>query len=344
MDNNLNEEIEEVALLSQINLIMKKCEETNKILVNTMKILKSYVNQLKNDFKIDTTGNLEKQIKNRKEILTSLLKLPYQRNEVHSSISELIRITSDLHIDSINISKKLDEEYINIMKLNETLTKELMKLIEEKKKEDLEKIKEEYESEKKKLELYISNENEFKKKLENRRIIENEGILNEEEIKQIEIWCVYQMGEIVFDSNKNNWKKNTSEFDSKIMNRRKILIIIETDNNNKFGAFIHSPINIIDEWIEDKNAFIFSIKNINGEKKISNHTIKEERYGIIVHPKEENMLFMIGSGGQIIIRKEDSEYPSTCNQNDSFEFEDKEDFLCDGFEFKLKRLIVIQMN
>ena len=42
--------------------------------------------------------------------------------------------------------------------------------------------------------------------------------------------------------------------------KNNLVFLIETESNKKFGCFIDSEI-YIDEYIEDKNAFLFSIDN-----------------------------------------------------------------------------------
>ena len=44
--------------------------------------------------------------------------------------------------------------------------------------------------------------------------------------KQLEDWTGLKCGEIIFDSNKDNWSINISVFDSKIMNKNNLMFII----------------------------------------------------------------------------------------------------------------------
>ena len=61
---------------------------------------------------------------------------------------------------------------------------------------------------------------------------------------------------ILFDSKKN---KN---FDS-ILYMKNVLFYIETENNQKFGCFISSPITIKNEYISDSYCFLFKINENN---------------------------------------------------------------------------------
>ena len=46
------------------------------------------------------------------------------------------------------------------------------------------------------------------------------------QVKQIEEWIELEYGEVIFDSNIDNWKEKTSTFDSKIMNEEVILFLL----------------------------------------------------------------------------------------------------------------------
>ena len=56
--------------------------------------------------------------------------------------------------------------------------------------------------------------------------------LTKEEMKQIEEWTGKKCSEIIFDSDKDNWDVNTSDFDAKIMNKSHLVFVIEDEENN----------------------------------------------------------------------------------------------------------------
>ena len=84
--------------------------------------------------------------------------------------------------------------------------------------------------------------------------------LTQKEMKQIEKWTKLKMKEIIFDSKIHNWKEDESNFDSKILNKSNLLFLIDFEGI-KFGGFISSKIDKIDEWIKDDHAFIFTFKD-----------------------------------------------------------------------------------
>ena len=70
----------------------------------------------------------------------------------------------------------------------------------------------------------------------------------------------------IFDNEIDNWDMKTSVFDHRIFNRKRIILIASDSNGNVFGGFLNSPIIKENMSIEDKNAFIFSLKS-NGRLK-----------------------------------------------------------------------------
>ena len=74
-------------------------------------------------------------------------------------------------------------------------------------------------------------------------------------------------GEIVFDSDKDNWNDNTI-FNERIIGRSCVAVVIEDTKGNRFGGYVHKQIESIDstETMRDQNAFLFSL-NSNGRLK-----------------------------------------------------------------------------
>ena len=126
-------------------------------------------------------------------------------------------------------------------------------------------------------------ENKMSKYVEKKEIIEiieeeKNGKIKREmmtlkEIKQIENWTNKRCGEIIFDSNKDDWNVNTSTFDSKLLFKEKIIFLIEDINGNIFGCYSHEIIDKKNERITDSNFFLFSLKSTGrylGMTKIPN--------------------------------------------------------------------------
>ncbi|BFU19283.1 trichohyalin, putative [Entamoeba histolytica] len=163
-------------------------------------------------------------------------------------------------------------------------------------------------------------------------------------IKQIEELTEKRISNILFDSDIDNWNKNTSVFDQRIMNKEHIIIIIEDEDGNKFGGYIHSKIESAREWINDSQSFVFSLESkgrIEGMKKFD---IKQPQYAFILHNQSDNYLF--GIGYDIGVFKENNKTKSHCNQR-SFKYEGIKNALCGNKfpnRFTPKRIIVIEMK
>ena len=64
--------------------------------------------------------------------------------------------------------------------------------------------------------------------------------------------------EVIFDSNICDWSINSSTFDERLLDKENIIIMIEIEDNIKFGIYIHERINQINQHIKDSKSFIFS--------------------------------------------------------------------------------------
>ncbi|BFU26166.1 trichohyalin, putative [Entamoeba histolytica] len=164
------------------------------------------------------------------------------------------------------------------------------------------------------------------------------------QIKQIEEWTEKRINNILFDSDKDNWNKNKSVFDQRIMYKEHIIIIVEDEEGNKFGGYVNSKIDE-DEWINDSKSFLFSLESngrIDGMKKFD---IEEPGHAFYLHNQSNNWLFVFGLD-DIEVYKENDKTLSYCKQL-SFEYEGISNALC-GNEwpnrFTTYRIIVIEMK
>ena len=72
--------------------------------------------------------------------------------------------------------------------------------------------------------------------------------LTSKEKKQIEEWCELKCGEIIFDSDVENWPTNSSILNDKIIGKKQLVFIIEDDENEKFGYYLNTE--IVEEFDE----------------------------------------------------------------------------------------------
>ncbi|BFU24939.1 trichohyalin, putative [Entamoeba histolytica] len=166
-------------------------------------------------------------------------------------------------------------------------------------------------------------------------------------IKQIEEWTERRINNILFDSDKDDWKENTTVFGERIWNKKHIIIIIEDSEGNKFGGYVNCKIDKVDNFVYDSQSFLFSLES-NRMKKFDN---KQQQYAFKLFNQFCGWLFAFGCGligyyDDIQVYKENNKTKSRCKQL-LFEYEGIENELCgkeDPKCFTPKRIIAIEMK
>ena len=159
----------------------------------------------------------------------------------------------------------------------------------------------------------------------------------ERNIKQIEEWSSTTFKEVVFDSDIDDWSKDTSTFDQKIFNREKLTFIMEDTEGNVFGGFVNAKIDKYvyceyGEWkgskITDKNAFVFSLRSNGRLKEPMKFDFKSENrdWAFQLQKSIDDYLFVFGGGNDIRINKENSKSECYCNE-ESFDYQGKKKVL-----------------
>ncbi|BFU18508.1 trichohyalin, putative [Entamoeba histolytica] len=169
--------------------------------------------------------------------------------------------------------------------------------------------------------------------------------MNKVFINQIEEWTERRISNILFDSDKDDWNRNTSVFDQRIMNKEHIIIIIEDEEGNKFGGYVNSKIDKINDYINDSKSFVFSLESKGRMKGMKKFDIKLPEYAFYLYNQSNNDLFAFGLD-DIEVYKENNKTQSWCDQN-SFEYEGISNALCGKQfpnRFTPKRIIVIEMK
>ncbi|BFU21701.1 trichohyalin, putative [Entamoeba histolytica] len=164
-------------------------------------------------------------------------------------------------------------------------------------------------------------------------------------INQIEEWTEKRINNILFDSDKDDWNKNTSVFDQRIMYKEHIIIIIEDEEGNKFGGYVNSKIDEVDDYIYDSHSFVFSLESNGRIEGMMKFDIKKPQYAFYLNNQSSDWLFQFGYFGDIVVYKENNKTRSYCNQH-SFEYKGISNALCGKQlpeRFTPKRIIVIEM-
>ena len=183
---------------------------------------------------------------------------------------------------------------------------------------------------------------------------------------QLEEWTRLKFGEILFDSNIDNWswENGPSVLNERILDKYKLAFIIEDSDGEIFGYYHDSVVyERFDHWKEymrsytNSYSFHFNLQSNGRLPKPMKFEIKDvERGGICLSDGE----FLIHIG-DISLYKEDSKEFSLCNQNEyRFDYHGIKNALCgksgefvqeddsihyewEGNEFTPIRIFVIQM-
>ena len=250
-----------------------------------------------------------------------------------NQIKELIEgIKTSYSNDKMIYERKKSEIEIEVLNIIETMKQNDFKRINEQKID----INNQY----KQMEnQYLSDE--IKTKLET-------IMLDFHEYHQLEQWTNKKFGEIVFDTNTDDWNQNTSNFHNKIINKKDLLFIVQSDNDIHFGTYIHSKIGNIG-WCHkesgDDKSFTFSFKDDIPRK----FSIKQNAK-IVFHlnSSSDSLLFGIGSNDYNINKKNcKSSLAQQQQSNATFDYNSiNHPFTgsSGGDCFTHKRVVVIQME
>ena len=191
------------------------------------------------------------------------------------------------------------------------------------------------------------NENNSHDKIEIINKTREDYNLTEDEMKQLEDWTSLKCGDILFDSDIDNWAINTSEFNDLLFGKKQLTFLIEEEDGEKFGYYLNTE--MIERYTKeiqtDRKSFEFNLQSngrLNGMIKFQ---IRNINAGIWLFGKSDELLITIGD---IVLSKEDKKCESWFYQsNDNFHYHDIENPVCSkrglSFPFTIKRLIVIQM-
>ena len=165
--------------------------------------------------------------------------------------------------------------------------------------------------------------------------------LTKDQCNQIEQWCQLKLGDVLFDSDCDNWSKDTSKLSSLIMNQSRLVFLIEDTDGDKFGAYINERIEHYYPWIRDPRAFVFSLQQRKTIKTMKKYDILDDKFAFLLYDKSCDLLFSIGC---IDISIGVKEYPTGCNYSQhSFDYNGMKNALTDKMYFVPKRIVVISM-
>ena len=190
--------------------------------------------------------------------------------------------------------------------------------------------------------------------------IESDSLIKKEKRKLTSIlhqWTGMNWFSILFDSEKDDWSVGTSTFDNSIIGKGNIAILIEDNQQNVFGCFIHQPIisyrQRMKRWwkgerVTDDKAFVFSIHSNDRLDEMKMFPIREEKssWAFALYDQDEEGLFAVGGGNDIYVKKSEYKDQCFCIQS-SFDYQGIEDALIgESFyhSFTVKNILVVQFK
>ncbi|BFU26267.1 predicted protein [Entamoeba histolytica] len=341
-------------LINKNNQIIKEVVETlpniQQSIDDVNKNYQYYIGSIKNEvFRIKPDETYEQAIKRGEGIFDRIDETERRRklviekgqktiNQIEIMKNKMEKIIEECNNDEEIINKAKDELIDKIISIELMSTKDEIKpLVEE-----INKIKRRFNKKKEEWEKHYSDYEERKKKREEYE--EKERRKEEEEMRKLEEWTNRKVGNILFDSNKDDWKVNTSVFDQRIMNKEHIIIIIEDTEGNKFGGYVNSKIDKVSyyDYINDSKSFVFSLES-NRIERMMKFDIRQPQYAFILFNQSDNRLFGFGNGSDICVYKDNYKTYSLCKQS-LFEYYGIGNALCGKYNFTPKRIIVIEMK
>ncbi|BFU23275.1 predicted protein [Entamoeba histolytica] len=329
-------------LINKNNQIIKEVVETlpniQQSIDDTTKNYQYYIGSIKNEiFEIKDNETYSEAIKRGEGIFDRIDETERRRkivieksqetiNQIEIMKKQISRIIEECNNDEETLNKTRNELIDKIISIEEmNMKNKIIKTPEER-----DTITSEFNKKKEEWQTYYSDYLERKKR--------------EEEIHQIEEWTERRINNIIFDSDKDNWKEDTSVFDQRIMNKEHIIIIIEDEEGNKFGGYVNSKIDKVGQWIYDSKSFVFSLESKGRIEGMKIFDIKQPEYAFYLNSQTDNSFF--GFGYDIVIGKENNKTKSHCYQY-AFEYKGIENALCGKelpYNFTTKRIIVIEMK
>ncbi|BFU22320.1 predicted protein [Entamoeba histolytica] len=308
---------------------MDETEKRRKSVIEKSQETISQIEIMKNKIEIiieECNSDEETLSKTRNELIDNIISIEemVMENKLFRAPQERDKITKEFNKKKEKWKKQYSDYLERKKRKEEDEEKERMRQEEERKRKE-----------------------EERKKQEEERLQRMKGMNTMEEMLLIEEWTNRKVGNILFDSDNDNWNKDISVFDQRMMNKEHIIIIIEDEDGNKFGGYVNEKINKVDECINDSKSFVFSLESNGRMKGMMKFDIKLQEYAFCLYNQSHDRLFEFGFGYfgfcDIRVYKENNKTKSWCYQF-SFEYEGIENALCGNHDFTPKRIIVIEMK
>ena len=170
---------------------------------------------------------------------------------------------------------------------------------------------------------------------------------------QLKRWIYLTSMRIIFHSEFDNWTKDSSTLNDKIVGKKQLVFLIEDTNDELFGYYLDNVVIISYEGIitTNRDSFLFNLKSNGRLPRPMKFEIKDTVYGGY-HIYENNNKYdsLIGLGDILLLNDNMKNFCCCWQHDDIFNYHGIQNALCgiqlneQGFGyFTPKRFIVIEM-
>jgi hypothetical protein len=102
-----------------------------------------------------------------------------------------------------------------------------------------------------------------------------------------------QCDEVLFDSNRDNWKHGKSVLNERIIGKKQVIFLIEDEDGERFGYYLNTEVIFeeYDQWIEtDEKSFHFNFQSNGRLKQPMKFEIKDLYWGYVLYEKSNYVL------------------------------------------------------
>ena len=181
--------------------------------------------------------------------------------------------------------------------------------------------------------------------------LQYEQVFQREEMETLAEWTKRSMDMILFDSNIDDWSRNSSVFNERIVKRDGLVFLIDDENGNRFGFYLatkleetyNSPMGA------NEKSFHFSFKSNGRLQGLQKFDLVNKKAGYTLSTSSVPELIKIGD---IQLKKKEKAAECYCTQlGKNFNYQGLQSVLC-GAEpnedrnmiFVPKRIVVAQMS
>ena len=133
------------------------------------------------------------------------------------------------------------------------------------------------------------------------------------------------------------------------MNKSHFFIVIEDTEENKFGCYIEGAVYNTNQYVNDSNAFVFSLQSNGRLDGMNRFLVKDYNHAMFLYSSTNHWLLSVGSDGgkggkdDITIMKKDCQNlnPGNGCQQSSYNYNGIKNALCGSDSFDVKQFLVI---